>query len=261
MIKLIASDLDGSLLDTDRKLPPGFFELLRELRERDITFVAASGRSYVTLKQTFAEAGNDISFIADNGSCVVEHGEITRKDVLANRYLAEIIEVCEPIPDVKMLFCGVNGTYHLPYSKEYSEDIGAYYINQVVVDDLRDIKDDIYKIAFYDPHNPVNNAFPVINKHFGERFEVIISGQYWMDITNQGVNKGVALNAIQEHLGVTRAETMAFGDFYNDIELLAQAEYSFVMENANPDMRQYGKYLAKSNAEYGVIQAIREYVF
>ena len=53
---------------------------------------------------------------------------------------------------------------------------------------------------------------------------------------------------------------MVFGDFYNDIEMLGKAKFSFVMENANEDMKQYGNYIAKSNRDYGVIKAIEEYV-
>ena len=57
-----------------------------------------------------------------------------------------------------------------------------------------------------------------------------------------------------------RDRTLAFGDYYNDIELLRHAKYSFVMENANKDMRQYGRYIAKSNNENGVLEAVKEYV-
>ena len=58
---------------------------------------------------------------------------------------------------------------------------------------------------------------------------------------------------------VSREETMVFGDYYNDIEMLKKAEYSFVMENAPEDMKQYGKYIAASNTEAGVLRAILEY--
>ena len=54
---------------------------------------------------------------------------------------------------------------------------------------------------------------------------------------------------------------MVFGDFYNDIEMLQKAYYSFVMENANEDMKQYGNFIAKNNSENGVIQAINQYIF
>lgn len=261
MIKLIASDLDGSLLDEHKNFPPGFFDLLGRLKQKGVTFVAASGRSYVTLAKNFSQAGDDIDFICDNGACVVEHGAMTYKNMIGSDKLKEIIRACEPIPNIKLVLCGVHGTYHLPYNETFDFEISSYYINHVLMDDLMDVEDDIFKVAICDLSNPVNNAYPVLNERFGEELAVIVSGPVWMDLMSQGVNKGVALAKIQEHLGVTPEETMAFGDFYNDIELLSRAKYSFVMENANADMKQYGNYIAKSNREYGVMKAIEEYVF
>ena len=77
---------------------------------------------------------------------------------------------------------------------------------------------------------------------------------------NKKVNKGAALEKIQKDENISYEETMVFGDFYNDIEMLGKAKFSFVMENANEDMKQYGNYIAKSNRDYGVIKAIEEYV-
>ena len=77
---------------------------------------------------------------------------------------------------------------------------------------------------------------------------------------NKNVNKGAALEKIQKDENISYEETMVFGDFYNDIEMLGKAKFSFVMENANEDMKQYGNYIAKSNRDYGVIKAIEEYV-
>jgi len=87
-----------------------------------------------------------------------------------------------------------------------------------------------------------------------------ISGPEWMDVMNPGINKGGALKDLQERLNVSFEETMAFGDFFNDIGLLENAGCSFVMANSHPDMLPKGRYVAKSNVEYGVTDAIRRYV-
>ena len=81
-----------------------------------------------------------------------------------------------------------------------------------------------------------------------------------MDINGKNVNKGAALKEIQKTYNISYDETMVFGDFYNDIEMLKEGHYSFVMENANEDMKKYGNFIAKSNKEAGEIQAINEYV-
>jgi len=88
----------------------------------------------------------------------------------------------------------------------------------------------------------------------------VVSGKHWVDINNKGVNKGIALEEIQKSLNISYEETMAFGDFYNDISMLEKAYYSFVMENANEDMKQYGNFIAESNVNNGVLKAIEKYV-
>ena len=94
-----------------------------------------------------------------------------------------------------------------------------------------------------------------------DELNIVVSGDVWLDAMNPTTNKGTALRFLQHLLGITPDETMAFGDFYNDIEMLKRSSYSFVMKNANDDMQRYGKYLAESNDHSGVTKAIRQYVF
>ena len=86
-----------------------------------------------------------------------------------------------------------------------------------------------------------------------------ISGAYWIDITNEGVNKGVAVTALQEFLGISPEETMAFGDYLNDLELLKRASYSYAMKNAQEEVKQVAFYETKDdNNHNGVLKTICE---
>ena len=260
MIKLIASDMDGSLLDENKKLPKEFFDTLNRLKEKGVAFVVASGRSFVTLYQDFRPNSDSLDYICDNGAFVVVNSGITNIDVIKRESLHALLTACSKIQNSQIILCGVKGTYHLNIGKEFNNNIRSYYINVKIVESLFDVYDDIFKIAICDLNGPENNSYKILKEQFGNDLELQISGSVWMDIMNKGVSKGVALKKIQQNLGVTFEETMAFGDFYNDIELLKNAKYSFVMTNANEDMFQYGNYRAKSNAEHGVIKAIEEYV-
>ncbi len=260
MIKLIASDLDGSLLNDEKKLAPEFFDIFGELKRRGIHFVAASGRTYSTLRHNFHPVSEEMDFICENGACVVMGGAYLRQETLKMEELSGVFQVCRTIPDIQLVLCGTKSAYHLDYPPAFDWHIKSYHINHTIVSDLTDVKDEIYKVAICDLNRPERNSFPILDKQFGKQFSLRISGDYWMDIMRPGVNKGNALMEIQSKLGVTEDETMAFGDYYNDIELLRHAKYSFVMENANEDMRQYGRYIAKSNNENGVLEAVKEYV-
>lgn len=262
MIKLIASDMDGTLLDPQKNFPPDFFNILDRLEKKDIRFIVASGRSYSALEPLFKERCDKMTFICDNGAFVVINGKIASINGIKPNKLKEIITVCkEQLLDVYLVLCGLNGTYiSSKFNEQSEEELGFYYFVRTVYDDLLDVDDTIFKIAIFDKKNPAENSFPVLNRFFGDCMELQISGSCWMDIMNKGVCKGTGLATIQEELGISKAETMAFGDFYNDISLLNQAEYSYVMENANDDMKKHGKYIAKSNAEYGVTKTISEYL-
>lgn len=259
MIRLIASDMDGSLLDENKQIPTEFYEILPQLKKRGISFVVASGRSYCTLKENFKAVSDQIDYICDNGAYVVYNGE-TRVDTIPAQLLHPILQACEELGDIQALLCGAHGTYHVPYTPEFNYEISNYYVNQHLVPSLKDVDDDIFKIAICDMKNPEKHAYPYLRERLGEKLNMQISGSCWMDIMNTGINKGAALKKIQSDMGITPQETMAFGDFYNDIELLKRAYYSFVMGNSNEDMRRYGNFVAASNSEAGVIKAIRQYV-
>lgn len=260
MIKLIATDMDGTLLDENGKLPKGFFNALEELNKNNIKFVVASGRPYPTLYENFKPVSDSIYYICDNGAYVVENGGNARIDLINRSAVNEIINSCKDIPNIQVVLCGINGAYHLPCSEEFTNEIDKYYIKKHIVNDLLSVEDDIFKITICDLSNAAKNSSKVLSPKFSEDLMVVVAGEIWLDIMNKNVNKGTALSKIQEDENISYEETMVFGDFYNDVEMLKKAHYSFVMENANEDMKQYGNYIAKSNRDSGVIQAINEYV-
>lgn len=260
MIKLIATDMDGTLLDGDGKLPKDFINILDRLLENDIRFVIASGRSYSSLNKIFKPISDKLQFICDNGAFVVENSKISSIDIIDKEYINDIINKCKDIKNIGITLCGTKGLYQNPCGKRFDDERAKYYSDPIVVEDLCSVEDDIFKIAICDLDISAENSFKVLEPIYGEKFSVVVSGEIWLDIMNKGVNKGVALEKIQRDFNVSYEETMVFGDFYNDIEMLEKAHYSFVMENANEDMKKYGNFTARKNTEYGVIRAIEDYV-
>ena len=260
MIKLIATDMDGTLLDKNGELPKEFPEVLDKLVKKNIKFVVASGRSYVKLKESFKGMEGKIDYICDNGAFVVENNEISSIEIIDREKVKEIIRVCSDIKDVQILLCGRKGAYQLDCSDNFNKEINKYYNKKYIVDDLYNVDDDIFKITVCDLGNSSKNSYKILEPKFGGDLSVVVSGAIWLDIMNKNINKGNALEKIQNDFNISKDETMVFGDFYNDVEMLKRAHYSFVMENANEDMKQYGNFIAKSNVENGVIEAIKEYV-
>ncbi len=260
MIKLIATDMDGTLLDENGNLPKNFFSILNKLKEKNIKFVIASGRSYPTLYDNFKPHSDNLYFICDNGSYIAEPGQPPIISILDKDTVNSVVETCNNIPNAAVVLCGTKGAYHSPCSKETEKEIDKYYINKKVVPNLINVDDDIFKIAICDLNGSKENSYVPLNKLFGDKYKVVISGAVWVDINNKDIDKGSALKKLQKDFHISYDNTMVFGDFYNDIEMLQAAHYSFVMENAHDDVKQYGNFIAKSNFENGVMKAIEEYV-
>lgn len=261
MIKLIATDMDGTLLDDKGRIPEDFVTVFNKLKDIGIKFVVASGRPYPTLYENFKPISDDLYYICENGAYVVEKEGNPKINIIDKPYIESIIRACSDIPGITVVLCGTKGAYHTQCSNEVLKEIDKYYIQKKIVDDLFTVDDDIFKVAICDLNNSSVHSYPILNPLFKDHLKVVISGEVWMDIMNKDVNKGTAIEQIQKDMDISYEETMVFGDFYNDIEMLERAYYSFVMENANEDMKKYGRFIAKSNSENGVIQAIQEYIF
>lgn len=263
MIKLIASDMDGTLLSRQDGLPADFFEVMEKLRAKGIHFLAASGRSYATLWQNFEPHPDWVDYICDNGACLVENGEVVQKNLMDRASVQKIIDVCTSLPGIRLVLCGVHGSYHAAKEPAYGDEISKYYVNEQLREDFASIDDDIYKVALLDLNGPEKNVIPALREAFGEELDasltMLLSGSVWMDVMAAGITKGVGLRYFQQRWGIAPEETMAFGDYFNDAAMFDHAYYSFAMENAHPGLKQYARFIAESNEHNGVLKAIRQY--
>ncbi len=99
---------------------------------------------------------------------------------------------------------------------------------------------------------------------FSERFDathqVVVSAKIWLDVMNAKASKGAAIRHLQQALGFTRQQTMSFGDYFNDVEMLEQSYHSYAMANAHPEVKAIARFIAPSNEESGVLQVIQQQV-
>lgn len=259
MIKLIVTDMDGTLLNENGHLPEGFMDILDRIRAKDIKLVAASGRPYYTLQTNFGPIGRYLSYICENGALVVDNNQVIYESVIDNSTVSEVLSAAKEIDNNVVILCSANCAYVENCSEEHLTEIKKYYTSLEVVDNLAKVTDSIIKITICNLENSHENLNNFFKPKLEEKLNVVGSGEIWIDISNKNVNKGTALESLMNTYNVSKEETMVLGDYYNDIEMLQKAEYSFVMENAPEDMKQYGKYIAASNEEGGVLRAILEY--
>lgn len=263
MIKLIASDMDGTLLTPEGNVPSEFFDILKKLKEKNIEFVVASGRPYKTLYENFKPISDEISYVSDNGAMVVENGKIKSIEVMDKSSVIKIVDACKKLKNSVAIFCGIKNFYHIDCSEKFTDEINKYYLDNTIIDSydyIKTVDDEIFKVSICDMDNAMTNSFKLMNDILGNEFKIVVAGKYWTDITNKNVNKGNAIKKIQSINSISPKETMVFGDYFNDIEMLKRAHYSYVMEDALDEVKKHGNFIAKSNKENGVIQVINELI-
>ena len=130
------------------------------------------------------------------------------------------------------------------------------------VEDMCNIDDELFKISYSDFNGgPIKSgSYDYMVERFGSELSIHPSGGIWMDSMNKSITKGVGVKALQEILGVTDEETLVCGDYYNDIPMLENAKNVFVVARAPDDVKKYATKVVKSNDEYGITEAIKEYV-
>ena len=180
MIKLIATDMDGTLLDDNKQLPKNFDNIVKRLFNKNIRFVISSGRSYCTLKKQFSEYLDDMTFICDNGAYVVDKGKLLSVSVLPKDTVKEAVRFCDKL-GLTILLCGKNGTWHNSRNDSQHQEIASYYVNQVKMEDLTLVDDDVFKIAVFEESGIENDGYCKLEERFGENFNVQLSGKYCPD--------------------------------------------------------------------------------
>ena len=256
-IKLIAADLDGTLLDSQKQLSPNLPALLRELRAKGIRFAPASGRQYYNVLALFGD--ENMTYIAENGAMVFENGRCLFADELPRSLLREATALLRTLPNAYAILAGEHSAWCEDDEPVFNENAAMYYARLRRVPNLDEVDDRICKIAVFERGNAEHGCWPALQALSGEA-QVVLSGADWVDLMNPGVNKGGAIRQLCQKLGISPDECMAFGDYLNDREMLEAVTHSFAMANAHPEIQAVCRYQAPSNDEDGVVRAIRNFL-
>lgn len=255
MIKLIASDIDGTLLPAgERALNPELFDLILKLKEQGIHFVAASGRQLASLQTLFEPVVNEISYIAENGAVCIHEGELISSTEIERELAFRIIDAVQSHPNCKTLVSCLDTCYVEAGDDDYLYEIRHTYHNIATpIEDFHLIQDPILKIAFAVTADPSGTA-DYFQKKFGNEIKVVTSGNDWIDFIPFYSNKGTALEILLDKLGITPADTVSFGDQQNDIEMLTFTGKSYVVSSASPEVAKH----ASEGTTDSVIDTLKE---
>ena len=261
-IKLIACDMDRTLLADDKSQPAGMPERIAALAAAGVVFCPASGRPGPTLQMMFPEHADDMAFIADNGAAITYRGELIYKDLIDPEVYRALFRLSVATEGCAPVLCAFDKAYVLERDRIYHDALSVYYKQIVYIDDFETLSVEANKYTVYVPGNNSKELFDqVFEPAFGETLCVACAGVEWIDFMNRGVNKGEGLRHLCQLLGIDIADAAAVGDTMNDTEMLDVAGHSFIVANATPGMEEHATYRIPSNNDRGVavfIDAILE---
>lgn len=238
MIRLIASDMDGTILRNGAQtLPLRMFPILEELKKQGILFVAASGRQYANLRRLLGSMADSVDYICENGAFAVHKGKIIYKALLDRALGQELMQDIWSKEDCEIQLSGVETAYIQAKNPAYTWHLKNVLKNNVTeVDDIFNTKEDYIKISAYVHGDKTLERMEEFAERWQNTFTLASTCDHWIDFIPPGINKGCAMKALTDILQISSDEIMAFGDNYNDMELLACAKESYAVSTGKPEV-------------------------
>ena len=269
MIKLIAIDMDGTLLNEKKHIDKAEKEAIHEAIEAGIKIVLCTGRPLYGILPFYEELG--ISELDSEGYVILNNGCSIHKTkdwklIDQVNFTSDDIEYLYKFSEsYDINFTLVNDTYYFNIGRkptdELIKDAGFVFsdITDISLEEAKSGKHKIMKIMFLgDPE--IMADFQEKNEDIiKSKYSGVLSQSYVYEVFPKDNNKGTGLKKLAEKLGIKQEEVMAIGDGNNDIEMFEYANYSVAMKNATELAKKAAKYETDSNENDGVAKAIRKY--
>ncbi|WP_418104008.1 Cof-type HAD-IIB family hydrolase [Vibrio harveyi] len=229
--KIVASDLDGTLLAPNHQLSVYSKETLKALHEQGYTFVFATGRHHVDVASIRRTVGIPAYMITSNGARVHDQNdqEMYSQNVPED-LVQSVIDTIKTDPEI-LIHMYQNDDWLLNKDDDELREFHEEFTYKLYDQDNAPT-DGIAKIFFTHPakdHDHLVTFETKLREQFGDRLNIAFSTPWCLEVMSAGVSKGDALKAVAESIGLTLENTIAFGDGMNDVEMLSMAGKGLVM--------------------------------
>lgn len=256
-IKLIASDMDGTLLDENGQVPPETFDLILALREHGVRFVASSGRRYDRLCDFFSPVKDRMDFVASNGAQVFADGVQIDREVYSHLAIRRLAKTVAMFPNMHLALFDRTKSYLLDDEDKFVREVDKDLPNVERIYELPSPQVSIIKASiFCDDGNVMDNAY-VLQRELGGLFTFAPSGSSYIDAMQPGISKASGIAQVMEYHGIDASEVMAFGDAMNDYEIIRFVGTGCAMANGRPALRAVADRVIGSNIEHAVQSEMR----
>lgn len=266
MYRLIACDLDETLLTKDKTVTTENYAAIKNCERQGAYFVPATGRGYYsilrTLKELEADGRNNHFMIGFNGGVVIENAgpTIIKATPLAFDLVEAIFEVGSQF-NVAIHLYTLEQTYVFHTNPDEQHYMRAIPHQEMAADDLAPLKaETFYKMLFQNLDRSylesIEAAFPPA---LAKQLEFSYSSNRYLEINPAGVTKGAALKALAAHLGIPMSETIAIGDNSNDLSMIETAAIGAAVNNAIPQIKAAAQFIAEKTSEDSAVAEVLEH--
>ena len=262
-INLVAIDLDGTLLDNDRKISPRAKDAIQRVRQEGVEVTLATGRMFASAKPFADELGLNLPLITYQGALVKISGtgEVLYERSVPARDARQVIELTRqrgyPLNFYLDNFVFVENL--TPQAKDYAS---RYNVTVQEIGDLSRIVDlEPIKLLVTDEDEEELGVFEMeCRRVFGSRLHITKSMPQYLEFMHPEATKARGLEAVAKYMGITPREIMVIGDSYNDLEMLEYAGLAVVMGNAREEIKEAGDYITRANDDDGVAEALEKII-
>ena len=256
MIKLILSDVDGTLLRRgEGAFDNQVFEVIKELHNRNILFAAASGRGFGELQQLFKPVEDKMAFVCSDGAMTICNDSVIEINSMEREGVAALINDVTYTEGCEFLLYGREKLYIRPKTRAYEDFIRDKYRDNVcLINSPFEVRDDFLKLSIY-AKNGVEKCSDHFEKKWCDSFEMVYNANNWIEFVSHGICKVSGVRALCRQYSINMDEVMAFGDGGNDIKLLGAVGYGYAMDYAPECVHCAAKFVTGD-----VMETIREEV-
>ena len=248
-IKLFVTDLDGTLLPSGQKVSAKNIEAVQKLVKAGVTVTIATGRMYQATLPIALSLGVNVPIITYNGALIkTVEGEIIHENFIAPETVLSLMEFAEKrnwhlqtYSDDKLYYAEEN-----KYSKEYEAAVKVKG-DAIGWQALKNYKNGVPKLlVITDNLEQTNERVGILNTEFADKVDAFSSNPNYIEITAKGVSKAAAIDILAGKLKISKLETLAIGDSYNDLPMLKAAGVSVAMGNAPDNIKEVCTYVTES---------------
>ncbi|WP_394524549.1 Cof-type HAD-IIB family hydrolase [Lacrimispora sp. JR3] len=267
IIGLLCLDIDGTLLDSRKELPPENVEAVHYALEKGVTVAIASGRSVEGIEPLFSQLGIGRNAVCLNGGLILSEG-IVQKTIMEEEMVMKIISQAERFDSQIFLSTAewnITNREMTGQVKELVEN-GSLRSDYLYCQDFNELRtqahryrDEIIKIAIKE----IDEAnFGLLKQSLIEMdlFHVAKSDTFFVDITPKGEHKGKGVAALARHLAIPMEQVMCIGDNENDLEMITLAGVGVAMGNAVEQVKNAAVYVTADHDHAGVAEAIYRFI-